>query len=207
MANDNLLRVTLKALADYIVANVDGLDMVHVGQAEPEDVDGTPCATLLPRGGFPFDPSLGLDEVTSGMDDVALTDVGCFEGNVEFQVSAKFPAQREELEGRILALFMTRKRRGVLVLKTPRLRVNDRVTLYEAPVAFSLLSHQWADEAAFDKKRYTYITLEVAYPALVAEDCPTIEAYHAALSEDLTSVDPVTESIAIDEDGNVTPDP
>jgi hypothetical protein len=204
MGVHNILQVACKALADHITTNIPALDMVHVGAADAEDRDSTPCATLIP-GRAQFVPSLGVDELDSGVPGVALADIGCFEGTVELSVSSKFAAQREEMEQRLINLFMRRNRRGVLVVQTPQLLVNDRLTLYRAPVAFSLLSSGWDDEMVWDKKRYTFVTLEVAFPCLVGEDAYTIEEYHAALSEDLTSLVPEYEAASVDEDGNVTP--
>jgi hypothetical protein len=204
--NHNIARVALKALADYIVAYVPQLDMVHVGHADPEDLDGTPCASLIPSRTM-FDAHLGVDEIEDAATGASLLDVGVWEGTVELRVSGKNQPQREQLETAITNLFMSRARRGTLVVTTPQLIVNNILTVYQAPVAFSLMGSNWEEEAVWEKKRYSYITLQFSYPALIAELADTIEAYHVAFTEDLTSVTPVYESLATDDAGTVTPQP
>lgn len=204
-SDHSILREGLKALADHIGARIPELGGAHVGHADPEDLDGTPCAVLLP-GRFSFDAHLGVDELTDQTTSEALLDVGCWDGTVELRVSAKSQAQRERLETQLAGLFMSARRRGVLVVTTPTLTVNGKVTLHEAPVAFSIISSSWEEEMVWDKKRYSFLTLAMSYPALVVEtENYTIEEYHAALTEDLTSADPAYEALATDEDGNLTP--
>jgi hypothetical protein len=204
VGNHNLAQVALKALADLIQVNVPSLGMVHVGHGDPEDRDGTPCAVLLPSRAT-FEPFMGEDEILDAATGAALFDVGCWNGTVELRVAAKNQTQREGLEQEILNLFMQRKRRGTVVVVTPQLNVNNFLTLHRAPVAFSLMGSSWEEEAVWEKKRYSYITLSFSYPALVAESAVPIETYHAAFSEDLTSVTPVFEASAVDESGNLTP--
>lgn len=205
-ADHSILREALKAFADHLADRIPALADAHVGHADPEDKDSTPCAVILP-GRFTFEAHLGVDELAAGEgEDFALLDVGCWDGTLELRIAAKNQPQREVLEQKVTNLFMSAKRRGVLVLQTPPLVVNDQITLYAAPVAFSLMSSSWAEEMVWEKKRYSYITLAMSYPALIAEtETGTIESYHSALTEDLVSASPVYEALATDEDGNLTP--
>lgn len=207
MAVDNITYVALKVLATHITTQIPALaGHVHVGAADPEDLQGKPCVVLTPQA-MSFVPHLGVDEVSVQGSDTALLDVGEFEGTIEIQLTHKTQAQREELETRLLNLFLSKAHRGSLTLVTPNLNVGDIATLYQAPVSFDLLSSTWNDELVWEKKRMSFMVLTMHLPALIAESgVYTIEEYHTALTSDLVSVTPVVEdSIETDEDGNIGP--
>ena len=100
----------------------------------------------------------------------------------------------------------------MLVLVCPAVTIAGQVSpptelsTYDAPVAFTLDESEWQDEKVFDKRRYTYLTLDLVLPALVMQSVATINEYVLAITSDLAS-DVPDEEVSISEDGDIGPPP
>jgi hypothetical protein len=196
--------MAMEALKASIEDAIPGLH-VHTRQQGPDRKVEFPCLTLLPRS-FTFDP-FQEDEVSSPTSDKALVDVGVFKGRVEMRLMVRNEGEQEEYEDALIDLFLSQEGRpGVLVAQTEPLLLRGVPTLHEAPVAFVLSDAEWNEEMVFDKQRFTYLDLDVVYPALVLrEERYDITSLRLAFTEDLTSEDPTTEDVTVTEDGGVEP--
>jgi hypothetical protein len=184
MATTNIKRVVANAIATYIGENVTGLSgKVSAVQEGPEKTSEFPSVALLPSV-FAFTPS-EPDEVYENEDEddgKVLLDVGEFDGAMELQLYTKSKPERELYEQRILDLFLSQEGSpGTLFVETPELTVGGYVSLHTVEIKVRLDSEEWNEEFSFDAKRYSFLDLEVAFPALVARDAVTIEDLQIAL--------------------------
>lgn len=201
-----------QVLADHIAANIPAFagGKARAVHAEPEDDATYPSVVVMPRR-FAFQ-SFQEDEVHAPAASTELvTEVGAFEGSVDLRLYALSAPQREEYEDKLTALFLQREGApGVLVLVCPAVTIAGQVSpptelsTYDAPVAFALDESEWHEEKVFDKRRYTYLTLDVVLPALVRQSVYTIEEYVLAINHDLSSAAP-DEAVQITEDGELAP--
>lgn len=178
MATTNIKRIVGNAIASYLASNVTGLaDRVSAVQEGPEKIAEFPSVALLPST-FVFNPS-DYDEVYNNDDagDLPLViDVGEFEGLLELQLYAKSKPERELYEQRIMDLFLSQEGSpGTLFITLPTLTINGVVTLYEPEIKVRLDNEEWNEEMSFEAKRYSFLDLQVAFPALTSRDVPTIE--------------------------------
>lgn len=134
----------------------------------------------------------------------AVFDVGRHQGTVQLRLGATTPAERWELEDKILNVFLQEEGRpGVLVTTIEQ--------VHDAVVAWELEEDAWDNEKVFAKEFYSTLTVRVQIPALfVREGVYTIEAIRLSLTEDLRTdytdlPDSAIETVEIDEDGNLTP--
>lgn len=135
---------------------------------------------------------------------VAVFDVGRHQGTIQLRLGANTPAQRWDLEDKILNVFLSQEGRpGVLVTTIEE--------VHDAVVAWELEDDEWNNEKVFTKEFYSILTVRAQIPALITrEGVYTIEAIRLSLTEDLSTefTDLPTsaiETVEIDEDGNLTP--
>jgi hypothetical protein len=189
-----------------VLDDISGLaGKVHAGSGEPDHRATFPCVTLTPRN-FSFEPwqenEVAVDTTVAGNDQ--LMEVGNLIGKVEVSISTRAPAERETYEDMVLNAFMQRVGApGTLVVTCSNVTVAGVATGYDAPITFCLDSADWQDEMVFDKKRGSFMDLEVVIPVLVLRTAVyDIDTLTIALTHDLTSDDPVVVGeIAVDEDG------
>jgi hypothetical protein len=131
----------------------------------------------------------------------SLYEVGGFEGELELRLYARSAPEREDWTQRLVNLFMKDEGRpGIVILFTPDVVIEDRNTLFAAPCSFILEDEEWRDEAVFTDKRYTYATIQAAFPALISKPAANIETLYLAWSDNLAAtvgdveylIDPVT---------------
>lgn len=199
---------------DGATAPTTGAGRVTVGQADPEDSQDYPSVVILPRR-FGFEAHLAAEELEDAGGDPdddtgqVVMDVGTFSGRFEIRVASRDPVERRALQARIQALFFASQRRGWIKLTTPALTIGGTVTAHTSPVAYHLSGDTWEEEFVFDKKRFSFVDIEVSFPALVVwNDAYTIEDYQIALTEDLTTTVAANipiEVIRVDEDGDTSP--
>lgn len=209
MATSNLKRIAAQTLATWLATEIPSLvGKIHTVAPEPTDRAQFPCVAILAQK-MNFEPAQADEtywsedpgEGTDIDDGKLVMNVGDFTGVCEIRVYAKSVAERESLEEKILHAFMSVEMRpGVVALTTPAVTVNEYVTLYEAPVAFMLDTADWQEEYAFENRRFSFLDLDMIFPALVLRDAYRIEHLQTAINEDLES-DTADETVEIDEDG------
>lgn len=197
----NIKRAVCNAVANYLAANVTGLaGKVTAGQVGPEQETQFPSATIEPSGFqfVPEDPDEVLEET-----DGSIQTVGEFQGLAELKLYATTRVMREEYEQRITDLFLSQQDSpGTLYVDTETLTVSNVATLYSAQIKVRMESEDWEEEYTFENRRYSFIDLSFAYPALVRRAAVDIDSLQLALAG-LTG-NPV-ETIEIQEDGTIEP--
>lgn len=188
MATSNIKRIVSNAIANYLAENVTGLSgRVSAVQEGPEKIAEFPSVALLPAA-FKFEPS--DPDFVDGDDDSdnpLVIDVGEFEGIAELQLYAKSKPERELYEQRIMDLFLSQQDSpGTLFVDLASLTIGGLVTLYAPTVKVRLENAEWSEEFSFESKRYSFLDLAFAFPALVARDATPIHELQIALS-DITS--------------------
>lgn len=197
----NVKRLILDALSDSL-ATIDGLtDRVSPLQEGPERQAQFPSVMLLPST-FTLETWAATEvyydeDVDDGR---VLMDVGEFTGQVELRLYAKNVPEREDYEQRILNYFLADPDApGSVRIVTPPMVIGDYATLYQASIVVRLTSELWREEFAFESRRYTFMDLEFAYPALIAlENVPTIERLELHFE-----INPGNEIVIVQEDGTI----
>jgi hypothetical protein len=127
-------------------------------------------------------------------------EVGHFEPLVQLRLGAPTHRQRVDLGEELLGAFLgTGFRPGILV--TPLPDCHDTVAAWE------LDDEGWNDEAAFDKKWWSVMTVQGWIPALVRVATFTVEELRLAFTEDMTSTTPPAsqvETVSVNEDGTTS---
>lgn len=209
MATTNLKRIASKTFATWLEGKVPELaGKIHTVAEGPTEAAGWPCAALVPSvvtfEPFPTGEVVWFQAPPLADDGKAVMKVGEFTGSYELRIYAKNVAEREALEEKVLhALMAEPMRPGVVSLTTPTLTVNSLVTLYAAPVAFMLDQAEWNEEFAYENRRFSFIDLDVEFPALVVRDAYTITQLVVAINENLES-DVPDEQFQVNEDGTTT---
>ncbi len=210
MATSNIKRIVGDAIAAYFAANVTGLSGKVTAVAQgPEKVQAFPSACLLPSQ-FRFEPSdpddVYWDATTD--DGKVVLDVGQFEGLLEFQLYCKNKPERELYEQRILDLFLASEGApGTLFIPTPTLTINGYTSLHSVEVKLRLANEEWSEEFSFESRRYSFLDLEVAFPALTTRDAYTIENLQIAITHDLNSNTPIDEVLVLEDGSTDLPPP
>lgn len=203
----------LKALGDYLETEIPALaGKVKILRSEAETWADYPGLAIVPRGPFTFEPHQA-DEVYQEDDPASgpptstlLEDVGCFSGGVELRLTTINAPNREELEELIVhALIQRENTPGVTVVDLTAIEVGGVATLYAAPCTFTLDTAEWRDEMVLEKRRFTWLELEMFHPALVQRSLSSINELYLAITADLTSTDPVVDEIVlVAEDGSLS---
>lgn len=202
----NVKREACRAIAASISANVAALTgKCEAGQADEEVTAEYPALRVIPRR-FVFEPfqdeEIGAD---NDADAAYLIQRGDFEGQVEVRIYALDQYERGELEEAVMQWLLGEDDApGARVLTTANLTLGGVATLYAAPLTVDLDEEDWREEMAFDKKRMSFLTLQVAYPALVARSAPLINTLYLAIAHDLSDAAPAEEK-RIDENGDLFP--
>lgn len=209
MATTNLKRIASQTFAAWLEGKVPELaGHIHTVAEGPTEDAAFPCASLISNiltfEPFPTGEVVWFQAPPEPDDGKAVMNVGEFTGSYELRIYAKSVSEREALEDKVLhALMAEPMRPGVVALQTPTLTVNSLVTLYSAPVAFMLDKAQWNEEFAFENRRFSFIDLDVEFPALVLRDAYTITQLVIAINENLESDEP-DEQFQINDDGTTT---
>lgn len=200
----NIKRQALETLKNYLAPRLAGVH-VHAYSAGPEEPAQAPCLVII-GDRFVFQP-FQADEVHDPGEgaDYVILDVGSFAGRVEMRLYAKSVPERERLEQAILDAFLeTPGAPGVVKTNSPALTVGGQVTLYQAPIAYRLDEEEWREEFAFEGRRFSFLDIEVDFPALVKRAAYTLQDVYLAITEDLTSDSPA-EMVLVNDDGTTTP--
>lgn len=183
-----------RAMCDALVAHLAArpeLAGIHVSapQADYEDAIAYPHIVVVPQK---LDFNVWQeDEVDESVAGQLLIHLGDFEGSVEIRCGALTPFEREGLEEKVWAVFMERELApGVLVLTAPPISVSGIQYALEPVIAFALADDSWNEEMVFDAPRYSYLTLDAAFPALASRGAYTIDRLILAFTTDLDSNTP-----------------
>jgi hypothetical protein len=210
--SSRLKQAVADGLANYIAANIPGLapttdtppqDRVVGGWADEEAVALFPSAAILPDRlqMTPFQE----DEADDSDPNVLVISVGELEGTTTIRLYAKSKDERSDVEDQITNLFYQEEcaQRLIVNVGTVTLSVTGSPTqthtLNNVRATFLLNGDQmWTDEMVFSKKRYTYLTLDVAVECYVARNIPDIDqlilAVQADAALDLSSPEPTSPS-------------
>lgn len=165
-----------------------------------------PSIAIVP-GQFNYDSNFQEHEQDTTVTGQLLVSVGDFEGTVELRLAAQNQFQRQELEEQVLQVFLaTEGAPGMLITQTPAVKVGGVQYLYQAIAAFEWDQRAWREEMVFNDERYSYLTLNAAFPALASRQAYTIETLVLAIGHDLED-ETVDYEVQINSDGSMTPYP
>lgn len=170
-----------------------------------EEPSKFPALRIIPSEKFKFDP-MQEQEIDDTQPDQLLVEVGDFEGMIELRAVGRNRKEREIIEDAVMNVLLGKEGTpGVLVAQTAPVTIGGFASLYQATVSMCLSDEEWRDEMVMDRKRYTFITLDAYYPALVTRaNVYAINELVLAFNEDLNSDTP-EEEVLINEDGSTTP--
>lgn len=197
-------RAACDAIAAAFQAQLGSVPVKAIQAAYEKDMVH-PSVQLMPRV-FKF-AAFQDEEVDTSISDRNLVCVGAFEGTVELRVAALSKKEREDIQDQVWnALNQDEYRIGVLLATTPAVKVGGTQFVYQATVACVLPdgdgTEEWREEAVFESSRYSYIVLEVSYPALVNRQAYNMNQLSVAFTEDLTSDTPaIDEERVVNQDG------
>jgi hypothetical protein len=173
--------------------------------ADWEEPSVFPALRIIPSEKFKFD-AMQDEEIDDTQPDKLLVEVGDFEGSIELRVIGRNRKERETVEELVMNVLLSRDGApGVMVAQTAPVSVGGYATLYSAPVTMCLGDEEWRDEMVMDRKRFSFMTLDAYYPALVMKTgVYPINQLILAFNEDLNSDVPEEASI-VNDDGSMTP--
>lgn len=202
-------RAMADAFVDYLRCRLPpslgvNVEAIQAEAASWEEPTKFPSVRILPQK-FTLDPSQET-ELDDSSPDKLLLDVGDFIGTIEIRVSAKTRPSRLIVEDAVLNVMLEREfTPGIVVLQTKPVVVGGYVTAEAAVCTVELQDENWRDEQVLAKRRYTFMTLDAAYPALVVRTAYPINQLVMAFTEDLNSDSPATEDTIVNEDGTTSP--
>ncbi len=191
----------LTALATAIQAEVTtwlGMHTVVVGLPDWDDPSCFPSVSVAAAGAFEFHP-FEVDELEDATDSTAVVTVGDFTGKVVVTTGSRSQPEREAIQDAVLDLFLRDPlRRGVLMVDVGTFLVAGVTFTGPIRVGFTLDGDGWQDEMVMDRKRFGTLDLQVDIPALtVLRDVYTIDHLVLAVTQDLTTVDPVYDQVQV----------
>lgn len=204
----------LRALAALIGAAIPELDgHVCTGIAPSSEHEHVPNVSIMPTR-WTFDPD-GIAEHASLPGNVLVWNVGEHSCTMVISIVASSPAQRWDLEAKILDLFLSSRhpltdfpRPGVIVIP-----VTSCPELAQWLAAFELETDEWFDGAALDRRYESRIVCNGVIPALtIQRPVYTINQLVLGVTQDMTTtltpattIPPVVDLVSINEDGTITP--
>lgn len=209
MGNVSMKRVCADAIANYLSANISGLaGKVSAVAAGPETFAECLALKVLPER-FVFEPAQQDEVYEADPDDGKIVlDVGSYTGLFTLQLFTVNPAERELYEQKILDLFQaTEWASGTLFITTPNLLINGYASLYQAEIKVRLDSEEWNDELAFEAKRYSFLEIDIDFPALTTRDISNLTSLQivlAGVDDDIVSIDDtdLDYRVEVQEDGS-----
>jgi hypothetical protein len=205
----NLRKEAAKALGTMLVAAVPGLNnKFTVATAEPE-VDAAYAGLVVVLGKYRFEPNQD-EEAFSVSDTRELFQVGVGRGDTELRVYAKTPFERAKLEADVeQALLQRTGSPGVTIVSIPNVEIGGLQTTYTASAAYVLEDLEWNEELAFDRRRYSFMTLSTEIEVLVLRSVTRMTDLRIGLTEDMEGDLPLPadeiEVVAVNSDGSVSP--
>lgn len=189
MASASIKRVVGEAIASYIATRIPALSNISAVQSGPEEEFATPSVRLISET-LTFEPET-LQEVywREDIDDGKLVqDCGQFSGLVTLQLWTNSKPAREQYEQAIIDLFLGSDEfsPGTIYIDSPTLTINSYVSLYSTQIRVRLDKEQWREELSFEAHRYSFLNLEVDFPALTTTNAATITDLELWLETDLT---------------------
>lgn len=181
------------ALAAAIEAKVPALaNRVAVVDTPPTTASEYPSgAVLVDRFTFEAMTDEELDDeagdpIMSGHD--ALVEAGALRGSMRIWLAGRLPAQREDLEERVLRMFAGDELAvGRLLVPLPNVRVGDFASGLTWHLAFFVEETEWRDELVFSERHWAYLTVEVDLPVLVLrEHVPVVQQLLILATGDLS---------------------
>lgn len=201
----NLKRAAAKALAAHIGARIPPLvGNARSVSAEPEEYATFPALYVLPgKMRLETAQEAPLDEAAG------IYTVGYATGFWELRLVHRTPYAREELEQQVLDLFFeTAGAPGYLAIELfPT--VNGRRSTVPLLCWFRLQEEEWSEEKGFEKKRFSYLDVEVELPRIVlragtrtADEVVVLVVQTASMARDqslpLTPAQAITETVEIE---------
>lgn len=202
---------SLTALMRTIVCEIPQLEgHVCVGQAPSGEMQEYPHLVIDPIR-WRWEPAQ-QGRVRALPGGRTVYNVGAHECTVQLSLAATTPAERAELEQRVLDIFIGAEdaesglpRPGVVVVQV----TDDLMGGYTS--AFELDADEWDDSKAFDRILTSIISVTAIVPALVTR-CGeyTIRDLRLGVTQELATpvgpaMDPPVEVVRINDDGTLTP--
>jgi hypothetical protein len=207
VASTNIKRIVGDVIAAYISSAIPTLNgNVKAAQAGPEENFVAPAVRIMPQATV-FEPSNGDEIYSAAPDDGKVVyQVGDFTGLFQLELWAKTKPERELFEQAILDLFIADPwAPGTLILNTPTLTINGYVSLYGAEIKVRLDQEEWQEELAFEGHRYTFLNLEIDFPALTSANAVQIQHLQSVFSSNLETIEiSLGDTVEVQADGSVT---
>ncbi len=203
MQNSSVKRAVCDALKDHLSSRPEfvGVNIVAPQQDYEAEVVYPHIVVIPQRMDFNVWQE---DEVDESIPGKVLLHIGDFEGSVEIRCGAVTPYAREQLEALVWAAFFEREGApGMLVLQTDPIAVGGVQYGFQPTVAYAMEDDSWNEEMVFTAPRYTYLTLNTVFPALVGRGAYTIDQMVSAFTTDLSSDTP-DEQRQVNADGSTT---
>lgn len=205
----SIKRSICDAVAAYLGTQIASLSgKISSLQEGPESITTWPSVALLPST-FTFEPSDPLEVYWNKTEDdkQVVVDVGEFDGTIELQLYTNTRAMREQYEQVILDLFLSQEGSpGTIFVPTLPLIVNGYQSLYTPHIKVRLDTEDWREEFSFDTRRYMFLDLSLAFPALTTYTAATLTDLQIAIVGTLNSDTP-DETVEINQDGSISPPP
>lgn len=203
----------LAALAALIEAQVPELrDCVCVGTPPPSHQECMPSLAIQPTR-WQYEPEQALESATLP-GNVVVYNMGEHACSMVLSIVASTPAQRAELEGKVLDLFVgsTHPRSGMHMPGVLVFAINACPQLGRFVASFELETDEWVDSLALDRIYESRIVATAHIPALCIErPVYSISTLVLGVTPDMTTtftpataIPPAVELVSINEDGSIT---
>lgn len=197
----NLKREAAKALAAHLEAVIPSLaGRVHTVHAEPETYAAYPSLYILPSK-MRLETAQDLERDDAPRASV-LVEVGSWVGTWELRIPGRSPYERQELEELVLQEFLAREGApSTLVVAMAAVELDGVASTHRPSATFCLDAAEWDEEKSFSKQRYSFLDIDVEYPALTVRRAAPIEEPILAIGE--LDADTPDEEVVVDADGGI----
>lgn len=179
----SIRKEALRALAEAFACEIPNLrDRICVGQADPGHRLEFPHLVIDPVR-WSYEPDQARIYANPAPDRVVL-ERGSHEGEIQIRIGASTTGEREDLEQRVIDVFLgTELRPGILLSDF------EMEELGVVRCSWELDDDEWNDESAGDQEFYSTIGVLGTVPALRTDVAPTIEQVDVELDSGAESTE------------------
>jgi hypothetical protein len=183
----SIRKEALRAFSEVFACAIPALrDRICVGQSDPGHRLEFPHLVIDPIR-WTYDPDQARVYSVPAPDRVVL-ERGSHEGTIKVRIGASTTGEREELEQRVLDVFLGTELRPGIILTDFELE-----ELGVVRCSWELDDDEWMDDEAGDQQFYSSISVSGTIPALRTDVAPTIEE----IDVELDTGEPITETTII----------